>query len=372
MRLRGFVGPSSENRSRNVNDERTVNLYTEISDSGTPKVRGALYRTPGVRPFVGLGAGPVRALFEQGGRVFAVGGAGFYEIFQNRTSQLYGTLRQDTKPATICSNGTNGNQLFIISGGRGSIFNLEDNTLEDINDDGFPFPASMGVFIDTYFLALKRGSNQFNWSAILDGTEWDALDVAQTSLSSDPKLAIAVSHRSVFVFGEKYTEVWTNQPDGGITFAPIPGTFIEHGIDAPYSVVNLDNTLYWVGRDEGGSGVVWRLNGYTPERVSSHALEYWLKQAKPLSDAMAFSYQDQGHGFYFLYVPTLKTSWVFDVTSGQWHERALWNPKTLQFEPHVARCHCFAWGRHLVGDRASRGVYEMSLDFLYDEIVVPR
>jgi len=372
MRIQGFVGPSSRNRSSNVNVERTVNLYTETSDAGTPAVAGALYWTPGVKPFAALGAGPVRALFSQANRTFGVGGAGFYEILQSKVTVPRGSLAADSKPATISSNGTNGNQLLITSGGYGYIFDLLTNTLTLITDDGFPFPVEMGVFIDTYFLVLKRGSNQFNWCAILDGVEWNALDVAQTSLSSDPKYAIGVSHRSVFVFGEKYTEVWVNSPDGGVTFQPLPNTFIEHGIAAPFSIAVLDNTLYWIGRDEGGFGVVWRLNGYTPERVSNHALEYWLKQATPLSDAVAYSYQDQGHGFYVIYIPTLKTTWVYDVTTGQWHERALWNPHTMVLEPHVGRCHCFAWGKHLIGDRGSRAVYEMDLDFLTDEIVVPR
>lgn len=373
MRLHGFAGGSVQVRSPNVNYERTVNLATESRDAGTPKVGAADYWTPCVRPFAALGSGPVRALFFQAGRCFAVGGGGFYEILQNRAVVVRGTVAADSRRAWISSNGTNGNQLFIVSGGQGYIFNLIDNTLTQITDDGFPLPAAMGVFIDTYFLVLKGGSNQFNWSAILDGTAWNALDFAQTSLSSDPKRAIGVSHRSVFVFGEKYTEVWVNQPSGGITFAPIPGTFIEHGIDAPDSIVNLDNTLYWVGRDEGGNGVVWRLNGYTPERVSTHTVEYQLSFARPLSDAIAFAYQEQGHGYYFLYVPTLKTSWVYDVTTNEWHERALWNPVTMMYEPDVARCHCFAWGKyHLVGDRGSRAVYHQSLDYLYDEIVVPR
>lgn len=367
-----FTGGSSRNRSPNVDAEWTVNLYPELSDAGMAKVKRALYWTPGVRLFAALGAGPVRALFHQNNRTFAVGGTGFYEILQSREAVLRGTVAADSRPATMAGNGTNGNQVMVTSGGQGYIFNLNDNTLTQITDDGFPTPVEMCVFIDTYFVVLKRASNQFNWSAVLDGLTWNALDFAQTSLTSDQKLAIAASHRNLFVMGSERTEIWVSTPDGPSTFAPPGNTLIEHGIEAPYSLINLDNTVYWIGRNEGGGGIVFRANGYTPERISNHALEFQFKQAKPLSNAIAFAYTDQGHGFYFLYIPTLKTSYVYDVTANEWHERALWNPVTMEFEPHVARCHCFAWGKHLVGDRGSRAVYDLNLEYLNDEIAVPR
>jgi hypothetical protein len=136
MRYAGFVNGSGQTRSRNVDDERTINLYQERADAGTPTSKGALYWTPGVKPFAGLGAGPVRALFEQNGRVFAVGGSGLYEILPNRSSVLRGTMAVDGNPATISGNGTNGHQLLITSGGLGYIFDTEDDTFEQITDDG--------------------------------------------------------------------------------------------------------------------------------------------------------------------------------------------------------------------------------------------
>lgn len=369
MHYPGFINGDGRVRSPNVDVERTVNLFPEMADAGTPKVRANLYGTPGLSPFAYLLSGPVRALFGQDGRCFAVGGAGFYEIFPQRTVTQRGLVVSDGRPATISSNGTNGHQLLVTSGGHGYIFDLTANTFTEITDDGFPTPVAMGLFVDTYFLVLKSGSNQFNWSSPLDGTTWNALDVAQTSLSSDQKKAIAVSHRSVFVLGEKYTEVWVDT-GGSSTFQPQPGTFIEHGIEAPFSCIVIDNTLIWLGRDEGGSGVVWKLNGYTPQRVSTHAVEYALSQATSLEPSIAYYYQEDGHSFYVLYVPSLPTTWVYDVATNLWHERALWNPKTEQYEPHLSRCHCYAFNRNLVGDRQSRTVYHMSLNYLDDTVVI--
>ena len=82
----GFCGPSSQARSVNVDAEETINRYLEVlraptdvyrSASATPKVIGALYPTPGLRPFVMLPGSSVSALFTQDDRVFAVSGSAF-------------------------------------------------------------------------------------------------------------------------------------------------------------------------------------------------------------------------------------------------------------------------------------------------------
>ena len=80
----GFVGGSYVSRSVNVNAERSINLYPEIVDAGTPKVKTWLVGTPGLKGFVnfsGKCGGPVRALFAMNGRAFAVVGQNFCEFF---------------------------------------------------------------------------------------------------------------------------------------------------------------------------------------------------------------------------------------------------------------------------------------------------
>jgi hypothetical protein len=366
--LPGFLGPSATVRSRNANAERTVNLYTEFAP-GTPKARPWMLGTPGVRPFVTLDNAPVRALFAQDGRMFAVSGTSFYEVFPTHTATLRGTAALDGRPATISSNGTNGNQLFVTSGGNGYIYNLTTNLITQIADTDFPTPVEMGTFSDGYFIALKRGTNQFNISALYDGTDWDALDVFQVSTMSDLSIALVESHRELYVFGSKYSSVWANS-GGDPVYVPVGGVKIEQGCAAAYSAVNLDNTVYWLGGDSQGDRVVWKFNGYTPVRVSTHAVEYHLSTYPRISDAIAWTYQDEGHWFYLLYIPVADVTWCYDVTTDQWHERAHWDPRYLVWRPHVGRCHCYSWGKHFVGARNSAVIYEMDLDFATDELVL--
>jgi hypothetical protein len=368
MQFPGFIGASSTNRSLNANAERTVNFYPEIVDGAAEK-KVVLHGTPGVSPFVGLPAGPVRALFYRDGRCFAVGASRLYEVFANRTGVELGIVATDANPATIASNGTAGHQLLITSGGHGYTFDLISGVFGEIADPEFPFPVSMGLYFDTYFVVLKALSRQFWISDNLDGLTWNGLDVAEVSSHTDNLLAIALSHEQLWCFGSHATSVWYNSGAASFPIQPYSGAVIDHGILAPYSVVSLDNTLYWLGQDATGVGMVWRANGYTPERASTHAVEYALGKVPRLDDAIGWAYQEEGHTFYVLYVPSAPTTWCLDLATAQWHERALWDTNRLCWTPHVGRCHCYAFGKHLVGDRATGTIYEMSLNILDDDLV---
>lgn len=316
-----------------------------------------------------LGTGPVRGLWEQDGRAFAVSGPNFYEIFPSQTKTLRGSVRANTWPATISSNGSFGDQLIVTSGGNGYLYGMDDHSFAEILDAAFPTRVQSCLYFDGYFIALDARTGIFSLSDLNDGSSWNGLDFGQEMQVSDQTKAMARSHDNLFLFGSKYAVPWFNNGDASFPFAPVSGTLIEQGIFAPWSLASLDNTLFWVGGDDRGKGIVWRFDGYTPVRVSTNPVEFALSQASRLEDAIGFSYQEEGHLFYLLYVPTLDTTWVYDVATQQWHERAEWDSRTMRWYPHRARCHAFAFGKHLVGDRKSGMIYEQRLDLYTDDVV---
>src|SRR5262245_9709916 len=164
MQYPGFIGATETLRALTVNAERTINWYPELA-AGTPKARAYLAPTPGLTPFVVLGASPVRALFAEEGRAFAVGGGQFLEILASQTFVFRGDVGVDQHPATISSNGSDGNQLFITSAGNAFIFDLSTNLFTAVSDPDLATPVSMGAFVDGYFVALKANSDQFQISA---------------------------------------------------------------------------------------------------------------------------------------------------------------------------------------------------------------
>jgi len=295
--------------------------------------------------------------------MFAVGGNRFFECFQTQTSVARGLIGVDGNPATIDSNGQDdGGQLFFVSGGFGYIYDLNADTMAQISDPGFVTPALMGVFLNSYFISLKANSNQFNWSAVLDGTDWNALDVARPSQSSDQVLAIKAIHGQLWVFGSLNTSVWWNSAVGNTTFQPIDSARIQHGIAGSFAVSPCDNTLYWLSQNIDGSRVVMRAEGYNAVRVSTHAIETYLSSLARVSDAIAWTYQDEGHTFFVLYLPTADFTLVYDVSAKAWVKWSQWDPTVSRNYPYLGRCHVYAFGKHLVGDRQSSTIYEQVIE----------
>jgi hypothetical protein len=173
-----------------------------------------------------------------------------------------------------------------------------------------------------------------------------------------------VAHKEIWLFGTQTTEVWYNAGTAPFPFAPRPDVFIEHGILAPSSAAILNNAPAWLGQSGDGGAVVYHGAGYQARRISTHALEYAFSTYETLTDADAWTYQDQGHSFYVLTFPTARVTWVYDAIAGVWHERGSWNG--FQFVELPVRGHAWANGLHLVGGRTSGRIYQMAIDLTTD------
>jgi hypothetical protein len=177
-------------------------------------------------------------------------------------------------------------------------------------------------------------------------------------------VGVISDHRELWVFGTDSVEVWY---DSGATDFPlqrIQGAFNEIGCVAAFSIAKLDNGLFWLGTDARGQGIVYRANGYTGVRVSTHAIEYAIAQYGNIADAIAYTYQQEGHAFYVLTFPTGNATWVYDVSTQVWHERAGF--ANGDFMRHRSNCQCNFGGNIVVGDFESGNIYRFDLDVYAD------
>lgn len=317
----------------------------------------------------GLGAGPIRVLFYQDGRQFAVSGNGFYELFSDGTSTLWGTVNSDSRPAFVVSNGQIGDQLLIVSGGAGYLFTLSTNTFGgQISAPGFPSNAVSCAFADSYFLALFSGYPKFAFSALADGATWDAIDVAQKSQTSDNILAMIYDHKELWLVGSKYIEIWFDTGDSNNPWSPQP-ILIESGLAAQDSICKGDDSIFWLKSGEYGALSVVRAQGYTPVRISTHAVEKAIAAYTRFDDALGYYYEDEGHGFYVLTFPTADATWVYDVRTQAWHERGYWNAGAGVYTADLGRCHSWAvtFKKHLVGSRVDGTVYTLTAAAMTDD-----
>jgi hypothetical protein len=166
------------------------------------------------------------------------------------------------------------------------------------------------------------------------------------------------------VFGTDSVEVWYDSGAADFPLTRIQGAFNEIGCVAAFSIAKLDNGLFWLGTDARGQGIVYRANGYTGVRVSTHAIEYAIAQYGNISDAIAYTYQQEGHAFYVLTFPTGNATWVYDVSTQVWHERAGFD--NGEFMRHRSNCQCNFGGNIIVGDFENGNIYQYDLDVYAD------
>lgn len=359
-----FVGPAYQARSINADAQQAVNCYLEM-DSASPRAPVALYGTPGTVRQLTLPAGPVRAGIVAGGHAWWLAGNTVYRVDASNVVTAVGSIGTASGEVGISSNGA---QILIVDGVAGWIVTVATATIAKIVAEGFPNGVTRCTYQDGYFLVAGLAGSQSFWcnTTPYDGAAWDALDYASAEGAPDGTTGIISDHRELWLFGPQSAEVWVNTGGTDFPFSRSGNAFIEHGCAAAGTIAKADNTVFWLGQDDRGAGIVWRASGYTPTRISTHALETALA-GYTLSDAFAMVYQQEGHVFYVLTFPTSGKTWVYDAAVQQWHERAWLNPATGALGRWRANCCIFFGGKTLVGDYESGKVYALDLDVYTDD-----
>ena len=412
-----ILGSSYQARSPNAADAQMINLYPEIIPEGG-KEAAWLQRVPGLRLLNNIGSGPIRGLWTFNGKGYVVSGTGLYQIDNNWNATYKGNIAGTTQ-VTMTDNGT---QLFIAANAYGYIYNSSNPSLvcttisglttvtttdttqiyptHPVSGPGIPggatvasitngttfvlsvaatvsgtntltfsdfltqlssnFYGAVGCgFLDTYFVFNQPNSQVF-WVMDSTGTSIDPLQYASADGSPDNLVTLLVNHREVWLFGTNSVEVWYDAGNFPFPLARIQGAFIETGCLAAYSVAKMDNNVYWLGADARGNGIVYVSNGYAGQRISTHAVEWQIQQYATLSDAVSYTYQQDGHSFYVLNFPTANTTWVYDVSTQVWHERAGWENDA--FTRHRGNCQMNFNNTIVIGDYKSGGIYAYDLN----------
>jgi hypothetical protein len=353
-----ILGSSYVARSPSANDNRMVNLFPEIVPEGG-KESAFLQRAPGLKLLATVGDGPIRGLWQFGGYGYAVSGTNLYKINSSWTATLIGTV-MGAGPVSMADNGT---QLFIACNGPSYIYNSNTFVFQQITDPDFLGAVTVG-YLDGYFVFNEPDSQKVWVTSLLEGTQVDALDFASAEGSPDGLVALIVDHREAWLFGTNSVEVWYDAGNADFPLARIQGAFNEIGCVAPYSVAKLDNGIFWLGADARGRGIVYRANGYTGQRISTHAVEWQIQEYDDISDAIAYTYQQDGHAFYVLIFPTANTTWVYDVATQAWHERAGF--ANGQFTRHRSNCQMNFGNQIVVGDYENGNIYALDINTYSD------
>lgn len=348
-------------QSLKANAQRCINLYPEANppDSTAPTT---FYGTPGLLLWSTMpGSGPVRGLFKSStGTLFGAQGNKLYRYASGSWTEL-ATLGSSSGVVVFADNGVSG--VFVDGTTTAPTVNLSTFAASVMSGDGW-YGADFVRYLDGFFMFNKPNSQQFYITGALDLT-LDALDFASAESNPDLLISLMVDHEEAWMFGATTTEIFVNTGNADFLFERRNGATLEVGCSAKHSVAKLDNSIVWLGGDERGDGIVWRVQGYQPVRISTHALETEIRGYGAISDAQAYSYQQSGHSFYVLTFPTEGKTWCFDAATGQWHERA-YRTSGNELIRHRSNCHVFYERKHLVGDFEDGKVYELDLETCSD------
>ncbi len=355
---------SDRSESLAYSSQRLVNMYPEKSPFGG-KSPFVLLGVPALKPFGTVGVGPWRGAIVMDDVLYVVSGTRLYSV---NTSGV-GTDLGQILGAGYVSMATVGTQIAVATeSDLGFIYDSSTGICQQISDPDF-FGGSSVTALDGYFIWSSGSAfpTRFQISALLDGLSYDALDFASAESTSTTLIRAYTVGSQVFMFKEDRTEIWQDSGDPNFPFDRLSSTIIPKGLAAKFSPAFLDNTVFWLGRDDeaGGAPVVYRANGYVPEVISTPAVARALAQVDDLDEIRGGCYIKDNHAFYLIMLPTGNT-WVFDASAPAWHERS-----TYQQDRWLGNGLVAAYGKTIVGSHADGALYELDKDTYYDAGDIP-
>jgi hypothetical protein len=315
-----------------------VNCFLEKQVEGA-KSPIAVLRTPGLSHVLTFPTSPVRGAAAHDNKAYFVSGNKLYEVSKGVSTEI-GSV-PGTDRVQMFSNGP---QLGIVS--EGALYVYEE-VLGEVTDAAYN-ESSDATYLDLFGVFVRPNSsdifiNNPGAASFPDLNDFDALDFRTAEAQSGNIVAIESDHRELFIFKESSAEIWTNTGNADFPFQPISNAFMELGCIARDSVAKADNTVFWLANDM----TIRRADGYTPIRVSTHAIENEITKMAKREDALAFSHPHNGHLFYVITFPSENKTFVYDITTQLWHERE------TDGNEWRAGIYLYAEDTHYVGDLIS-------------------
>jgi hypothetical protein len=338
MRIR-FATQSYKSDSKPISQQRCVNMYAEAQPANS-KTDVAVIGSPGVRTHTTCGVGPIRGGHEMGGVAYVVSGAFLYSFDENGVAaQLGGQI----SGSDIVSMDDNGDELTITNGTNGYVYSATSG-FQLITSTNF-HAANTTSFIDSFMAFDRAGTNEYFLSDSGQATSFS--DLFASAESRPDNILSVFNHLEVLhLFGAKTIELHQNAGAANMPFQRIPGGLISRGIAAPHAFAMEDSAVHILGEDRMG----YRLNGTSPQKISTFALDSEWSKYSTVDDAHCFAYSHRGHKFVHYNFPTANTTFVFDIASKLWHERESFDRTGNSLGRWRGNCAFTAYGKTFIGD----------------------
>lgn len=354
----GLGTRSNPGRDRAISGARMINCYVEqVGPEG--KLETPVYAADSFTSRATLTAGGACAgmLSLDANALYVVSGQKLFKnTLANATTDL-GTVSNSGHVWMARNRKASTPQIGILTD-SGAFRVLESDTLTVVSET---FLSGLVWFLefDGYGVLLKE-DGEWYVSTSDEFTAWDELAFAVAENSPHGLVAGARRGTDLVLFGPRAMAFYANT---GATDFPFERTATaDLGCYAPRSVREMvipgdggtTDTVIWAATDADGAYVgIMAMSGYGGSKISTHAVDRAVRAESNISNIRAWSWAEGGHTFYALNIGSTVT-WVYDTTTGQWHERASSGLSRYRLQ-HMAS---FA-GTTVAGDYTSGVLYTM-------------
>lgn len=296
-------------------DQRFVNMYVETIN----EKRKVLVKRPGISEHLVVAAGEVRGMFFWNGSLWSV----IDDVLYQDDTDSGTALDTDTGIIGYTECTLSGVPvMFFCDGTKGYLIDDTD-TVTEITDVDFPSPhVPTPVFIDGYVCLPAADSADIYNCDLDDPTEWTTSNYITSEIYPDPVVALARQNNQVVALGETGTEFFYNNGDEQPTGTPLarnPQTFLQFGTCAPYAIGQNERYCFFISQSQSGGRAVQKLDGFTPEKVSTSFIERILdNEDDAIVNATGFLIRVAGHFFFIIHLS--ERTLVYDIEEKEWSE----------------------------------------------------
>ena len=362
-----FIGASYQAASITQDDQACINWYPETDPEDIPRNpwnpqyqgdRGVvtLYPTPGLSYRLQMPtSGMIRGIhtLPGGDLLLVVCGTTLYTVNRSFLATQVGVLNTQTGPVSITDNGVS---AYLADGPNRYYYTWGTNTFAVVTDGAFN-GANLVDTVDGYIVYNNPNSNQWGCTDV-DSVTSSAQNFAPVLIGPGNLIGLIATQRQVFLLAETATEIWADAGSYPFPFQVVQGAAMQHGCAAKGSISRLGESFAFLAQDTRGQAVIVMMSGYSPQRISTHAIEAAMVGYPIIADATAFTYQQRGHEFYVITFPSADVTWCFDLATGLWHQRASMDTEGKLHRHRANTCAVFG-GEVIVGDYENGLLYAM-------------
>ena len=341
-----------ESDSLPFNAQRCVNLIPVASESDDSSLSNrALFTPPGIKDELTATSGFSRGCQVMAGVPFFVVGNKLHSFTNNHVISTHGTIPNSDR----VSMANNGSKLVIVVD-TGESYVWDGSTLTQITNTNYRLSSSV-VFKDGFFVFSALDGTVFFNSALNDPLSFDALDFGTAEINPDKITALHVNHNELFVCGDNTIEMFQNIGGSGFPFQRIAGANIQKGVIAKHSLVEFDNTFYFLGNGESELPAIWAVtSSNSVKKISTSPIESVIQNYadEDIKKSFAYSYTIDGQFIYGITIQSQTNSRTFEynATTSALVGRPVWYERQTGASDARWRAQCFvkAYGKFYVGD----------------------